>query len=157
MDIKGILKLIASPTMLAGIGGYLGYKYGKRASISNKYVAGSVGVGAGWLVGKGLQQFVQQPQLPATQQPVPQVTDEEMPPGMGDYVNLNLDAPGLPPMALPPAQNLPSELQFDTSPGNVVEGEGSYGKTSYNVSGVEDAMNEAEILMEMEKKGNGAN
>lgn len=156
MDVKAILGLLASPTVLAGVGGYLGYKYGKKASIQNKYVAGGVGVGAGWLIGKTLQQFTQPPAV------VPQIPDIEQQSAQGDYVDLDLNAPGQP-MALPAPQNpwdqfqqAPPTPQFSSSPANEHAGEGSYTKTSYNVEGVEDAMNEAEMMLELQKK-NGSN
>lgn len=159
MDIKAILGLVASPTVLAGLGGWLGYKYGKKASIKNKYVAGGVGVGAGWLIGKTLQSVTAPPVVAP---PVQQITDTEQPP-QGDYLNLDLDASPQP-MALPAPQNpwdqfqqaAPPTPQFDTSPANVHTAEGSYGKSSYNVEGVENAMDEAEMMMELEKR-NGRN
>jgi hypothetical protein len=143
MDIKALLGLVASPTILAGVGGWLGYKYGKKASIQNKYIAGGVGLGAGYLLGKTLQGISAPPAAPAAQ-PVPQVVDPEQPP-VGDYLSLNFDAPH----ALP-------DPEFDTSPANEYAGEGSYKKTSYNVQKVEDAMDQMEALMQLEKK-NGTN
>jgi hypothetical protein len=137
MDIKALLNLLASPTILALGGGWLGYKYGNKASINNKYVAGGVGVGAGYLLGRTLQQFTAPP--PA----VPQVVDTENPP-MEDYLNLQLDgAPA--PKQLPPA--------MDDDVWNAHAGEGSYGRSSYNTESIDEVMGEAEAMLAATKRG----
>lgn len=128
MDVKDIAKLAFSPLTLAAVGGFLGNRYGKKVSIGNKYVATGVGLGAGYLLGRIVQSV-----LPATTAPAAAPSQVQQQP-QGDFVDIG------------PAQQTPL-LPWPTSPANVSEGEGSYGNTSYDVSGTEQAMAEAQELL----------
>lgn len=165
MTIKDILGLATGSTGLAILGGYVGYKYGDKVSIKNKYVGAGAGAATGLLVAQILGKFFggsSQAQLQAQQ--AAQLQAQEQAQAAGDYVDFEAPegyTPPPQPLALPgriqqvqPVQQQP-QMHIRTSPANVHEGNGSYSGTSYDVSDVEAAVSEAEdLLAYKQRRGN---
>ncbi|MFQ5479572.1 MAG: hypothetical protein ACE5E4_13265 [Candidatus Binatia bacterium] len=95
--MKGILKLMLDPMVLAAGGAYLGHaKYSKK---HGKYLAPAVGAGVGFMAGKLIQKqffpnpLTQQPMMPGAPAPPVSVGPDGMPSkppvnGVGDYFHM---------------------------------------------------------------------
>lgn len=154
MKANDIMKLALGPFGLVILGGYLGYKYGNKATIKNRYVGAGAGAAAGYLTSRALSTVLgltraQQDAVQAAQPPQEQQS-------LDDYVPLSFDSPqalqALPAPSVPLMTPTPRMPVVGNNPANSWRGEGSLARSSYNTEDVEESVGEVE--QDLISKGN---